>query len=503
MTITSFRFLSLFALSIPIYYIIPKRMRWLALLGFSAAFFALSVPEPRTGVYLLVSALAAWACARLIEAARAKGRAGGAKLALAAGILVNAGILAALKYNGFLIGNYNRLTGSAVALPDWAVPMGVSFYSFALMGYLLDCYWGEVEAQKNPAKLCLYAGYYPILTSGPILSYRTMRQQLFEPHRFDYERVAFGMQRMLWGLFLKLVISGRLGTAVNAVYAEPEAYPGLFIWFAAGLFMLQLYTDFRGCMDIIAGASECYGVQLPENFRTPFFSRSVQEFWQRWHITLGGWMRDYVLYPVLHSRPWRWMSKKLRRQPKAIKQIPTYLGTLILWLMMGLWHGGAWKYVLGQGLWFWSCTVLAQVFEPLFKRALSLLRINTECFSWHLFQSLRVFFLISSGNIFFRAGSISAALHMMRLGLRFNPLAFFGGVGALFGEQSDLNIAACGLLVLLIVSALSEKKSVRERLAEQNLVFRWLVLLALLFAVLIFGMYGPEFVSQDFIYKGF
>ena len=501
MTITSFRFLSLFALSIPIYYIIPKRIQWLALLGFSAAFFALSVPEPRTGVYLLVSALTAWACARLIEAARAKGRAGGAKLALAAGILVNAGILAALKYNGFLIGNYNRLTGSAVALPDWAVPMGVSFYSFALMGYLLDCCWGEVEAQKNPAKLCLYAGYYPILTSGPILSYRTMRQQLFEPHRFDYERVAFGMQRMLWGLFLKLVISGRLGTAVNAVYAEPEAYPGLFIWFAAGLFMLQLYTDFRGCMDIIAGASECYGVQLPENFRTPFFSRSVQEFWQRWHITLGAFMRDYVFYPIALSKPVSGLAACFKKaSPTFAKALPAVIANLFVFLLVGLWHGINEHYVV-WGLYNGVIIGMAVLLEPVSK-ALNRRFSFTSSQAFHVFRVLRTFLIVNIGWFFDRSASAGQAIALLRSLGDFRPeqltLDFLSGNG--LSAESMIILIGSGVF-LFVLSLMAERGAdIPEKLMQLPMPVRWTLIFVFVLCIVLFFDTGN---TRTFMYAAF
>ena len=179
-------------------------------------------------------------------------------------------------------------------------------------------------------KTALFIGYYPQMTSGPITKYQQMKEQLYAPHRFAYDKITLGMQRILWGLFKKLVISTRVANIVNGIYGDMQTYDGLYIWTASFLFMLQLYTDFSGCMDIIMGVSECYGIDLPENFKTPFFARSVQEYWQRWHITLGAWFRDYVYIPMGGNRVCmpRWI-----------------LNILVVWLFTGLWHGAGWNFI--------------------------------------------------------------------------------------------------------------------------------------------------------------
>ena len=312
---------------------------------------------------------------------------------------------------------------------------------------------------------------------------------------------------MLWGVFKKLVISARLGVLVDTIYGDIEKYPGLYIWLAAALFMFQLYTDFSGCMDIIIGASECYGIVLPENFRTPFFSRSVQEYWQRWHITLGGWLRDYLLYPLMRSKSLRNLTKTLKNKinKKAAKQIPSWLAMLCVWLFIGLWHGGGWNYILGMGLWFYFCIVLSQALEPLFQKMIALLRINTESFSWRLFQHIRVFVLVSVGNMFFRLNSLTNTFATMKAGISvWNPEIFFDGSLFKLGlDRPDFTVAALGLLILLLISCLQEKESVRERLARQNLIFRWIILYALILAIFILGMYGPGYNAQSFIYENF
>lgn len=370
MSLTSLPFLCFFGVSLLIYYVIPGKFQWIGLLLYSLAFFLLS-STPYTLLYLAASILSVSLCADVIVMRNRKY----AKAALIVGLVINVGLLGLLKYSNFFIRTFNALCSVVhfpLSLPmlDLSVPLGISYYTLSVVGYLLDCYWGTISPQTSLGKTALFVGYYPQLTSGPVVRYKQVGEQLYERHIFDYQTVTFGLQRMLWGLFKKLVLSARLAILVDTIYSDPVMYPGLYIWLAAALFMFRLYTDFSGCIDIIMGASECYGIKLPENFRTPFFSRSVQEFWQRWHITLGGWMRDYILYPVLRTGALRRLTGwvKVRFGKKAARQIPSYLGMLCVWFLMGLWHGGAWKYVLGQGLWFWLMIVLSQVFEPLFKK---------------------------------------------------------------------------------------------------------------------------------------
>lgn len=509
MALTSFRFFFFFIVTLVVYYAIPLKTRWMALLAFSAAFFLASSP-PYTIAYLAVSVASTTLCARRIGKCREEKK-GAARAALLIGILVNAGMLVLLKYNYFVTANGN-LALSILHIPlkipsiEFEAPIGMSFYTFSVLGYLLDVYWGIAEAQGNALKTALFIGYYPQLTSGPITRYGEVGGALFEGHGFDAEAVMMGIWRMLWGTFKKLVISERLGVIVDTIYGDVQKYSGLYIWLAAALFMLQLYTDFSGCMDIVLGASECYGIALPENFKTPFLSRSVQEFWQRWHITLGGWMRDYVLYPVMRSRLWKRMAKWIRKHfgKKAASQIPSLLGMLCVWLLMGLWHGGKWKFILGEGVWFWLCIGSAQVLEPAFKKAVKFLKINTECFSYRLFQSLRVFVLVSIGNMFFRMPGFREALQAMRAGLRWNQQIFASGSLLSLGlDGRQFGVMVFGLLLLAAVSYLQEKKgSARKWLAEQNIVFQWIVLVTLSFLVFVIGMYGT-YSEQDFMYQQF
>ena len=335
-----------------------------------------------------------------------------------------------------------------------------------------------------------------------------MKAKLYEGHSFSYKNLAFGCQRILWGFFKKIVISSRVALIVDGIYTDPDSYTGLYIWIAAFLFMLQLYTDFSGCMDIIMGASECYGIELPENFKTPFFSTSVQEYWQRWHITLGAWLKDYIMYPILRTNGMNKLGKwiKVKVGKKASRQITSYLAMLCVWLLIGLWHGGQWKFIVGMGVWFWLCIVLNQVLQPMYKKLISWLNIDTTSFSWHLLLSIKVFVFAAIGNMFFRLDSIESAIHVIHLGFeQFNPWILFDGSILKFRvTHVDLNIIICGIMALLVVGIIQEKcVSAREWVSEQIFVFRWFIWFGLFTVVIVYGMYGPGYSASEFIYRGF
>lgn len=512
MTLTSLIFYLFFGISLILYYITPRKKQWYMLLLFSVAFFLMS-STPFTAIYTVFAIVSTHFCSHYIYKAREAGKEGFARASLVIGLIVNLGILAVLKYNGFVLGSYSVIS-HAFGLPSLPkslsliAPLGISFYTFQAVGLLVDSYWSISMPPDKLLKTALFVGYWPQLTSGPIARYDEIGAQLFAGHEFSWKNLTFGLQRMLWGIFKKLVISSRLAVIVNTIYGDVSTYNGFYIWLAACLFMLQLYTDFSGCMDIIIGASECYGVILPENFRTPFFSRSVQEFWQRWHITLGGWMKNFVLYPILRTKAWAKMGKSLKPKlgKKAARQIPSFLGMLCVWLLIGLWHGGKYKYIVGQGIWFWCWIVFEQVFEPHAKRINSFLKIDSNSFGWHVFQSVRTYLIVCFGNMFFRLNSLKETISTIKLGFRTtsNPWIFFDGSLYNLGLNSkNFWIMIIGIFVLLTVSALQEKESVRERLERQHIVFRWIVLYSLILGILIFGMYGPGYQAAEFIYKGF
>lgn len=509
MGITSFYFLCFFAGILIIYYSIPKRWQWRFLLLCSAAYYLLT----NNGILICYPVLSVAVSYLGIRAMTRTEEEKKRKTALAAVLIVNLGILFVLKYINFGIYTFNGIAGffgaSGPVLHGFhfPIPLGVSFYTFSLLGYVIDVYYGIAKPQPDLAKFALYGMYFPVMISGPILRYRECGGQFFEAHAFDYGRVTRGMQRMLWGFFKKLVIAERLRTLVDTVYGQYWDYPGAYIWIATICYAFQLYTDFSGCMDIVLGMSESLGLTLPENFKTPFFAKSVAEYWRRWHITLGVWMKEYVFYPLLRTRFFTELNKTWRQKfgKKRGKQYATFAAMFLLWFTVGVWHGGAWKYVIGSGLLHWFYIVMEELLEEPCARLLEKLHIDTKGKFIGGVRILRTFFLVCIGDLFFRADSVGAALAMLKGAVTvWNPdILWNGALTGLGLDAIELGIAVISLLLLLLVSCLQQKGSVRDGIAGKSLPLRWFIWYALLFYVILFGCYGPEYSAAEFIYQGF
>lgn len=511
MSITSFAFLCFFAVILLIYYVIPGKFQWCLLLLCSVLYYLLA----GNGFLILYPCFSVAVCylgTRLLqrvpeEETRRR------KIILGSTIACNLGVLVVLKYVNFgiyTIDGIAQLFGSSETLiqsVEFMVPLGVSFYTFSLLGYVIDVYNGIAEPQMNFGRLALYGMYFPVILSGPILKYREHGQQFFEPHRFSYERVTRGAQRMLWGFFKKLVIAERLGTLVDTVYGQYGDYQGAYIWVAAICYAFQLYTDFSGAMDIVLGVSECFGILLPENFETPFFAKSVAEYWRRWHITLGVWMKEYVFYPMLRTKAFTNLNKSWKKKfgKKRGKQYTTFAAMFILWLTVGIWHGGDWKFVIGSGLLHWCYIVLEELLEAPCGRMMESLHIRPEGRMVSTVRVLRTFLLVCIGDVFFRAASVGDALAMLKSAVSvWNPeILWNGSLWNLGLEPLEFLIAMFSLLVLWGVSCLQQKGSVRAYIAGKTLPVRWIIWYALLFYVILLGCYGPGYSEAEFIYQRF
>lgn len=511
MGITSFYFLCFFAMILILYYGLPGRFQWGLLLVCSVAYYLLS-GNGMLILYPIVSVTACYAGIRLLAAVPQE-NIRKRRYILLMTILVNVGILVILKYVNFgiyTIDGIAKLFGSSENLiesVDFLIPLGVSFYTFSLLGYVVDVYYGIAEPQKNYLKLMLYGMYFPVILSGPILKYREHGQQFFERHAFDYQRVTRGLQRMLWGFFKKLVIAERLGTLVDTVYGGYGDYPGAFIWVATVCYAFQLYTDFSGCMDIVLGMSESLGILLPENFQTPFFAGSISEYWRRWHITLGVWMKEYVFYPVLRTGFFTKLNQSWREKfgKKKGKQYATFVAMFILWLTVGIWHGGDWKFVIGSGLLHWFYIVMEELLTPPCARLMERWHIDPKCRTIAAIRMFRTFFLVCIGDLFFRSASVGDAFAMLKGAVSvWNPFVLWNGAMFELGlDWIEMGIAFGALLLLLTVSILQQKGSVRDRIAGHALPIRWIIWYALLFGVILFGCYGPGYSAGEFIYQGF
>ena len=527
MAFTSFKFLEFLVLTVLVYFIIPQKYRWLVLLVSSYAFYLLS--SPKTFIFVLITTVTTFYGAKAIGAKDARMKAHiaankekldrAAKKEIKAAtqkekkkillliVLLNFGILAFLKYFRVYINDIAVMMGiENVFNAGMLIPLGISFYTFQSVGYVIDVYRSIDKPDDNLLKYALFVSFFPQIIQGPISKHNQLASQLYEGHPFDYTRVKFGAQLILWGFFKKLVIADRIGIIVNELFDNYTEYRGFFMIIAAVGYTIQIYGDFSGGIDIARGVAEIFGITLTNNFERPYFSRSVREFWQRWHITLGTWCRDYIFYPISLSPTFGQISKKSRKLlgEKTGKLLPVIIAQLATFTTIGIWHGANFKFI-AYGLYQAIFIVGSLVFESQLNGMKRILRVNEDTYSWKFFQMVRTFAFVSFGRFFSRAATFGAATAMMKRCFVFNPRVFFDGSLFQLGlTERDYVLLGFCLLFWIVISILQENGiHIRETLSKQNLAFRWFIYILGFMAVLIFGIYGPGYDASTFIYRGF
>lgn len=515
MSIISLNFFIFFILVMLVYYLLPGRVQWIWLLLASIFFYVYKTYIPQSVIFLLF-VIVNWASS--VYGSRHDTS---KKKIYVVTLVFDILFLSILKYNSFVFDILQSLGLSAykdafAAVSKWLLqyePPHISYFALIVIGYLTDAYWGKIVAQTNPGKFLLFCGYFPIMMSGPIVRYSQLENSLLssDKKRFDYERVVRGLERVIWGIFKKLVISQRCAIIVNTIYGNYQIYSGFYVVIAVMTYAFQIYTDFSGLIDIVLGLSECLGVDLPENFKAPFFSRSIAEFWRRWHITLGAFLKDYVLFSMQRGK----LYKKLRdfckshigKDYKKKFDLPVYVCMFVSWFVIGLWHGGGWNYIFGVGLYMWFIIVVSDILAPYFKKITVILHINTECESYHLFQQIRTFFIYLFGLSFFRAESMSQGFALWKSAFSsFNPWIFFDeSIYKLGLDRQEMNIMGIGLIVVLVASYISERENmdIRDFLRRQNFLFRVILFTVLFVVTIVYGKYGSGYNAADFIYGRF
>lgn len=428
-------------------------------------------------------------------------------------ICINFGILVALKYCNFLAGNLNSLfkvINVSIELPfrEIVLPLGISYYTLQAVSYIVDVYRAKYLPDKNIGRVALFVSFFPQMVEGPIGRYNELGHQLYEPHSFQYDRAKYGIQLMLWGYFKKMVVADRAALFVNTVFSNYQSYVGIPILFAAILYTIQIYAEFSGCIDIVRGVAQILGINMAENFKRPFFSKSVQEFWRRWHITLGTWFKDYIFYPISFSKLTVHVSnfgKKVFRNTYIAKLIPAIFALFFVWFGNGIWHGASWKYIC-YGLYYYVIMVLGMLLEPLGNKIIKLFKINRETFSYRLWQMIRTTTFVVFGMFLFRSQSLQNFADMFKTMLTRKNLEMLsnGKIFTIGLQQSDFLIIVIGTIIMFVVGLLQERgMKIREEISKQNLVFRWILYYMVIFAIIIFGIYGPGYVASDFIYGQF
>lgn len=530
MLFTSYEFLGFLAALLLLYYLAPKRFQWQLLLAASYLFYFLTGPSNL--IYILAATattyLAGWQIARIGERQSAylkehkaeldkeakKAYKAGMKhkqwLCLLFCLLFNIGVLAVVKYTNFVIGNINAVfqaagSGSRLDFLDIALPMGISFFTFQAMGYLIDVYRGVVPAERNPFKLALFVSFFPQLVQGPISRFGDLAGSLFEQHRFDGRTVAFGLQRILWGFFKKLVIADRMLVGVNAIVRNPESYSGAYVFLGMLFYALELYADFTGGIDITIGVAQTLGIRVTENFIRPYFSKSIKEYWRRWHITMGTWFTDYIFYPISVCKPMLKFSRFSRAHfgERIGKRMPVYLSSFAVWFATGIWHGASWNFIV-WGLANWVVIMASQELEPLYERFHSRFAVKDRT-PFRLFQVVRTVLLMSALRTFDCYRDVPLTFRMFgTIFTEFNwHVLWDGSLLGLGLSLTDFAVLLMGLILLITVSLWQRSGSVREKLAAKPYPLRFAVWYGLFLVTLLMGAYGVGYDASQFIYNQF
>ena len=474
----SYDFLYFTAASVLLYYITPKKFRKYELLLANIVFYLFS-GLPNTA-YLVCFTAVTYGAALLSDKCGKKAK----KAVFALYILLSAGSLVFVKFANYALSGFSKLTGSSLITLDLIYPLGIAFFTLQGISYVADVYRGKYAADRNVINVAVFMTYFPLIVQGPISRYDKLTKELTEGHRFDSKKFTFGLQLLLWGLFKKLVIANRAAAFADEVFNNYTEYSGIVIVTGALVYSLQLYADFSGCVDICRGVSGLFGVTLGQNFNFPYSAVSIKDFWARWHISLSSWLKDYIYIPLGGNR-----------KGKARK----YLNIIIVFLVSGLWHGVGLHYIV-WGLYHGALQVAGDLLKPAKNLITDKLGVEKERFSYKFGRQILTFIMVAYGWLLFRANGLRAALSMTRS--VFVKFFCIDQWNALF-DTEDFRVLVLFVLVFAAVSILQKRYSLREKLAKQNLWFRWAVSLAALFTVIIFGVYGSGYNASDFLYMQF
>lgn len=480
MLFNSIEFLIFFPVVTLLYFLLPHKTRWFLLLVSSCIFYMAFVPK-----YILIlgfTILIDFFAGIFIERLEGNKK----RIFLIVSILSNVGILFVFKYFNFFNGNLARLAN----MLDWnypiknlsiILPIGLSFHTFQSMSYIIEVYSGNQKPEKNFGIYALYVMYYPQLVAGPIERPQNMLWQFHTEHKFDVKRTSDGVKLMAWGFFKKLVIADNLALVVNTAYNSPNSLSGLSLLVSTYFFAFQIYCDFSGYTDIARGVSRIMGIELMENFRRPYFAKTVSEFWKRWHISLTSWFTDYVYISLGGNRCAKWRC---------------YRNTMLVFLLSGLWHGAAWTYVIWGGLngfylvfAIWTRGIRQKISHacridriPFINKCLKVfITFNLICFSW----------------IFFRAASFRSAVSIIKkIFTDFSLKMNFDDVGV---TRYQFLLCCIVIIFLLAVQLLQRSRPLSEEISNRPLVLRWGVYYAGLIIFIIFGVFS----ASSFIYFQF
>ncbi|MFI3174846.1 MAG: MBOAT family O-acyltransferase [Bacillota bacterium] len=495
------------------YYLVPVKYKWCVLLLANTIFYITN--GGRTIVWLFAVIGTTYLSARILDqlnvAIKEVPKAEKEKklqlkkqkkFTVTCTLILCVGLLYMMKYWNFTISFFPSLP-----LPrfDFLIPLGLSFFTFQAIGYVIDVYRGKYAAQKNILKYACFVSFFPQMIQGPIGRYNELL--LFEENRFSYKNMQYGLQLMLLGFIKKLVVADRAAVMVNAIIFDGTPYSGAIVAVGIFFYCIQLYYDFSGGVDVARGVATLFGITMAENFKRPIFATSLADYWRRWHISLGTWMRDYLFYSLSLSKPFGKLSKWARKNIKGIvgKIFATSVATFIVYFIIGVWHGASMKYV-AFGFYNGTLLTLSLIFESKFVALKKALHIDDHDIKYKLFCIVRTWGIIFIGRYLSRADGLMHALRLLkRTVLDFQPSTLFSTDYLSFGLQPiDFMVILSCLLPLLFMEFLQEKgMQIRDTLSEKNLLIQWVAIAVPLFVLVFFGFYNGDYIASEFIYAQF
>lgn len=524
MQFLSVSFIILWALAFALYYLLPSKLQWYVLLAAGLLFYmAGSEGIPAA---LLMTALTTYGCGLYLQKSfvrqtetlemcadkeqKKRVKEVFAKKRKRMQILyfaINLGLLFFYKYTVLALPVLQGITGfPSDFVKKLVMPLGISFYTLTAMGYVIDAGRENCEVENNFLKMLLFLSYFPAITQGPFNRFRTMKEQFEKAHEFDYGRMLRGIQRFVWGAFKKLVIADRIGIFVDRVFeSDVSAVSGSIFACAVAFYMLQLYADFSAYIDMAMGVSESFDIFLPENFKRPYFARSVAEFWRRWHITLGTWFKDYVMFSFVMSGTGRKLGKACKKKWNGFgRHIVPIIGTMLVWFFTGAWHGRTVNYML-WGLYYGLIMSLSLVLEPYYPVWKKKLHIS-EGKGYAFFCMVRTWMIVFIADVLIRSRSLAQAgaifqAFFTRLDLR----ALLSKTVTSYGlSKYEFLLLFAALLIWLTVSIWEEKgKDVQAYLAARPVLLRWFCYYGIVLLLLITGIYGGNYDTAAFLYQSF
>lgn len=504
MALTSLEFAVFVLAAAVLYYTVFSRHQWTFLLFASYVYYMAS--GVKNIVFLIAVTVITYTAGFLIEKTEEKRR---RKILLAAALFLDFLILGVLKYTNFFLGSINDIFHGNIPLPKLVLPLGISFFTFQSAGYMLDVYWKRSSAEKNFFRYALFVSWFPQIMQGPIGRFGRLSEQFFRRHSFSFKHAERALQLILYGMFKKIVLADNAALLVDKIFHQYEVFDGMVI-VGVLAYSAQLYGDFSGGIDIVRGVSALFQVTLDENFRQPYFAKSITDFWHRWHITLGTWMKDYVFYPISLSK---WMGK-LKKRTKQIfgkkmgRTIPICIANILVFLLVGIWHGPAWKFVV-YGLYNGLIIGFSGLMVENYAKIRKTLSIRENSRGFQFFQIIRTFFLVNISWLFDMADTVGQAVQMffnMFTKFDFSPLLD----GSIYTDKPSLisyryvQLAAIltGCITVFIISVMKERGiDVGEKLLSLAFPLKAAIYLAAVFMLPMLGM--PPSMTGGFIYAQF